>query len=174
MYPIIFIIVPISATPQRISWVKQCKEMESSSLSAPAKGSGDGVAERIRHWPGWSPIVERQAAAADPISCAWMAPAWAYGLWQPGRYFRSHGGCPALPAADCCPFCCVTACLPRSCTWPATICSRVSDDGVSAAHPPQGAVHCIDAVGLVTAAAAGRTGPLAWLHRRGNKSSVYL
>ena len=81
-------------------------EMEkSSSLSALRQRVRDGVAESdfaglarlVTHRGAW------QAVAADPISCAYMAPVWAYGLAPaPGVdiFGRLERWCPALPAAD--------------------------------------------------------------------------
>ena len=56
-----------------------------------------GLARLVTHRGVW------QAVAADPISCAYMAPVWAYGLAPaPGVdiFGRLERWCPALPAAD--------------------------------------------------------------------------
>ena len=77
----------------------------SGSLSALRQRVRDGVAES--DFAGLARLVAQreawQAAAADPIICAYMAPVWAYGLVSaPG--FDILGGlerwCPALPAAE--------------------------------------------------------------------------
>ena len=81
-------------------------EMEkSSSLSALRQRVRDGVAES--DFAGLARLVTHrgvwQAVAADPISCAYMAPVWAYGLAPaPGVdiFGRLDRWCPALPAAD--------------------------------------------------------------------------
>lgn len=81
-------------------------EMEkSSSLSALRQKVRDGVAES--DFAGLARLVTPrgvwQAVAADPISCAYMAPVWAYGLAPaPGVdiFGRLERWCPALPAAD--------------------------------------------------------------------------
>ena len=81
-------------------------EMEkSSSLSALRQRVRDGVAES--DFAGLARVVTHrgvwQAVAADPISCAYMAPVWAYGLAPaPGVdiFGRLERWCPALPAAD--------------------------------------------------------------------------
>lgn len=81
-------------------------EMEkSSSLSALRQRVRDGVAES--DFAGLARLVTHrgvwQAVAADPISCAYMAPVWAYGLAPaPGVdiFGRLERWCPALPAAD--------------------------------------------------------------------------
>ena len=78
---------------------------KSSSLSALRQRVRDGVAES--DFAGLARLVTHrgvwQAVAADPISCAYMAPVWAYGLAPaPGVdiFGRLERWCPALPAAD--------------------------------------------------------------------------
>lgn len=140
-------------------------EMEkSSSLSALRQRVRDGVAES--DFAGLARLVTHrgvwQAVAADPISCAYMAPVWAYGLAPaPGVdiFGRLERWCPALPAADYALGILYAdgLCLPRN----VHLARYHLQQGWQTEHPPLGGTSCwwafssIAPDAVLTRAAAG-------------------